>query len=68
MGVNIKEPKDMYSLEFILETEKKLESARRRKKEIELTNDKSRRMEWRNLNRWIEYAERVVSYKIYYDC
>ena len=68
MAANIVEPKDMYSLEFILETEEKLELARRRKKEIELTNDKTRRMEWRNLNRWIEYAERVVSYKRYYDC
>ena len=39
----------------------KLENAKKTIYEIELTNDKSRRSEWRELNKFVKWAERQVT-------
>lgn len=53
MWPKVVNPEEFYSKDLLDKIQEKLEVAKSKVSEIELTNDKSRRLEWRDLKQYI---------------
>ena len=60
MGPKVVKPEELYSKDFLDMIQEKLKVAKSKVSEIELSNNKSKRQEWRDLKKYIRWAEDIL--------